>query len=209
MLRLTRWSLGGAVSRVAAAAASKQRGRKPSSQSARGRPRSQSARGRKPSSQSARGRPPSQSARGRKPSSQSARGHPPSKPGRRGRGRSSRASSPSQLAEAATKHKPPVEAKLVAFTSDTDAGTKYASARPAYMSAEREQEVLQMAERMQKKDTTTEVPVASFAYEILKAHPSVRDMGLRERMDFLLKRWDRLSKAQKLDYVNDPLRGLL
>ncbi|CAJ1026229.1 hypothetical protein Q4I30_004127 [Leishmania utingensis] len=77
------------------------------------------------------------------------------------------------------------------------------------MSAKREQEVLQMAERMQAKDTTTEVPVASFAYEILKAHPSVRDMGLRERMDFLLKRWSRLSKAQKLEYVNDPLRGLL
>ncbi|KAG5478955.1 hypothetical protein CUR178_05536 [Leishmania enriettii] len=191
MLRLSRWSLGGAVSRVAAAAASKQRGRKPSSQSTRGHPPSK----------------PGRKAVSKTSTPRATRGRPPTQG--RGRGRSSRASSPSQSAEAATKHKPPVEAKLVAFKSDTDAGTKYASARPAYMSAEREQEVLQMAERMQKKDTTTEVPVASFAYEILKAHPSVRDMGLRERMDFLLKRWNRLSKAQKLDYVNDPLRGLL
>ncbi|KAG5501302.1 hypothetical protein JIQ42_06303 [Leishmania sp. Namibia] len=200
MLRLTRWSLGGAVSRVAAAAASKQRGRKPSSQSARGRPRSQSARGHPPSK-------PGRKAVSRSSTPKATRGRALTQG--RPRPRPSRASSPSQSAEAATKHKSPVEAKLVSFTSDTDAGTKYASARPAYMSAEREQEVLQMAERMQKKDTTTEVPVASFAYEILKAHPSVRDMGLRERMDFLLKRWNRLSKAQKLDYVNDPLRGLL
>lgn len=86
---------------------------------------------------------------------------------------------------------------------------KYALARPAYMSAEREQEVLEMAERMQRRDLTTEVPVASFAYEILKAHPSVRNMGLRERMDFLLHRWSRLNKNKKLEYINDPLRGLL
>lgn len=77
------------------------------------------------------------------------------------------------------------------------------------MSAEREKQVLDAASRMQGKDITAEMPVAAFAYEILKAHPSVRSMGLRERMDFLLHRWNRLSKAQKLEYVNDPLRGLL
>lgn len=66
-----------------------------------------------------------------------------------------------------------------------------------------------MAERMQRLDLTTEVPVASFAYEILKAHPSVRTMGLRERMDFLLIRWNRLNKSKKMEYINDPLRGLL
>ncbi|KPI85312.1 hypothetical protein ABL78_5624 [Leptomonas seymouri] len=85
----------------------------------------------------------------------------------------------------------------------------YASTRPAYMSAKREEEVLAMAERMQRRDLTTEVPVASFAYEILKAHPSVRSMGLRERMDFLLNRWDRLNQSKKLEYINNPLRGLL
>jgi hypothetical protein len=85
----------------------------------------------------------------------------------------------------------------------------YAPARPAYMSAEREQHVLEMAERMQQRDLSSEVPVASFAYEILKAHPSVRSMGLRERMDFLLLRWAKLNKSKKMDYVNNPLRGLL
>ncbi|CAJ1989022.1 hypothetical protein conserved [Leishmania donovani] len=195
MLRLTSWRLGGAVSRAAAAA--KQRGRKPRSGSARGRRPSKP--GRKAVSRSAtpkatRGRPSSQ-GRGRGQS--------------RGRGRPSLASSPSRSAKDATKPAPPVKAKATTSASDKDESNRYASARPAYMSAEREQEVLQMAERMQTKDTSTEVPVASFAYEILKAHPSVRDMGLRERMDFLLKRWNRLSKAQKLDYVNDPLRGLL
>nr|CAJ2473838.1 unnamed protein product [Leishmania braziliensis] len=188
MLRLARWRLGGAVSRAAVA---KQRGRKPGTEPARGR--SASRPGRKVVRESA----TPKEVRGR-PSSQG-----------RGRGRPPRASSPSRPAKTATKPEPPVKAKAAASASDTNTSTTYASARPAYMSAEREQEVLQMAERMQAKDTTTEVPVASFAYEILKAHPSVRDMGLRERMDFLLKRWSRLSKAQKLEYVNDPLRGLL
>ncbi|KPA83868.1 putative mitochondrial hypothetical protein [Leptomonas pyrrhocoris] len=94
-------------------------------------------------------------------------------------------------------------------TAKVDETKRYASARPDYMSAEREKEVLAMAERMQRRDLTTEVPVASFAYEILKAHPSVRNMGLRERMDFLLNRWDRLKQSKKLEYINDPLRGLL
>lgn len=83
------------------------------------------------------------------------------------------------------------------------------SPRPAYMSVEREKEVMRMAERMQGRDLTAEVPVASFAYEILVAHPSVREMGLRERMDFLLLRWNKLSKKRKTEYINDPLKGLL
>ncbi|EPY36253.1 hypothetical protein STCU_00678 [Strigomonas culicis] len=77
------------------------------------------------------------------------------------------------------------------------------------MSKEREEEVLHAAERMQGRDLSGEFPVASFAYEILKAHPSVREMGLRERMDFLLTRWNKLSDKQRLKYLNDPLKGLL
>ncbi|KAG5478732.1 hypothetical protein LSCM1_06136 [Leishmania martiniquensis] len=200
MFRLSRWSLGGALSRVSAAAASKQRGRKPLAQPARGRPHPQSARGSPPSK-------PGRKAVSRNSTPKETRAQHRSQG--RASGRSSSVSSPSQSAKAATKREPPTKANTSALVSATDASGTYALVRPAYMSAEREQEVLQMAERMQKKDTTTEVPVASFAYEILKAHPSVRDMGLRERMDFLLKRWNRLSKAQRLDYVNDPLRGLL
>lgn len=93
-----------------------------------------------------------------------------------------------------------------------DVGTDddvYATSRPAYMSREREQEVLASAERMQSRDLSGEVPVASFAYEILKVHPSVRSMGLRERMDFLCIRWNKLSKLKQLEYINDPLKGLL
>ncbi|EAN86416.1 hypothetical protein C3747_21g150 [Trypanosoma cruzi] len=72
-----------------------------------------------------------------------------------------------------------------------------------------DEEVLQLAQRMQRRDLTGEVPVASFAYEILKAHPSVRQMGLRERMSFLCDRWDRLRKEQRQVYLDDPLKGLL
>ncbi|RNF27604.1 uncharacterized protein Tco025E_00165 [Trypanosoma conorhini] len=72
-----------------------------------------------------------------------------------------------------------------------------------------DEEVLRVAERMQRRDLTGEVPVASFAYEILKAHPSVRQMGLRERMAFLCDRWERLRKEERQAYLDDPLKGLL
>lgn len=85
----------------------------------------------------------------------------------------------------------------------------YAPARPAYMSEAREKEVLSMAERMQVRDLGGDVPVASFAYDIIMKHPSVRTMGLRERMDFLCTRWARLPEKKRLQYLNDPLRGLL
>ncbi|CCW67493.1 unnamed protein product [Phytomonas sp. Hart1] len=81
--------------------------------------------------------------------------------------------------------------------------------RPAYMSEELETKVLNMAERMQTRDLSGDVPVASFAYHILKTHPSVRSMGLRERMDFLCKRWEALSEKERLSYLNHPLKGLL
>ncbi|CCW65077.1 unnamed protein product [Phytomonas sp. EM1] len=83
------------------------------------------------------------------------------------------------------------------------------SLRPAYMSEELEKKVLSMAERMQVRDISGEVPVASFAYEILKTHPSVRKMGLRERMHFLCRRWEALSEKERLSYLNHPLKGLL
>ncbi|KEG07163.1 hypothetical protein DQ04_10691000 [Trypanosoma grayi] len=70
-------------------------------------------------------------------------------------------------------------------------------------------EVLQLAHRMQQRDLTGEVPVASFAYEVLRAHPSVRQMGLRERMSFLCERWERLSQKERKSYLDDPLKGLL
>lgn len=92
---------------------------------------------------------------------------------------------------------------------DENADTVYASARPAYMSEQREKEVLKLAERMQRRDLSGDVPVASFAYEIIQKHPSVRMMGLRERMDFLCSRWDRLPERKRLTYLNDPLKGLL
>ncbi|KAH9593351.1 hypothetical protein LSM04_001205 [Trypanosoma melophagium] len=79
----------------------------------------------------------------------------------------------------------------------------------AYKSRRSEEEVLQLAQRMQMRDLTGEVPVASFAYEVLRAHPSVRQMGLRERMAFLCDRWERLSKQQRQTYLDDPLKGLL
>ncbi|ESL09788.1 hypothetical protein TRSC58_02487 [Trypanosoma rangeli SC58] len=72
-----------------------------------------------------------------------------------------------------------------------------------------DEDVLQVAQRMQRRDVTGEVPVASFAYEILKAHPSVRQMGLRERMAFLCDRWERLRKEERQVYLDDPLKGLL
>ncbi|EPY43094.1 hypothetical protein AGDE_00829 [Angomonas deanei] len=77
------------------------------------------------------------------------------------------------------------------------------------MTEEREKEVLQLAVRMQGRDVSGEVPVASYAYEIIQKHPSVRAMGLRERMDFLCTRWDKLSRKEKLKYLNDPLKGLM
>ncbi|ORC89155.1 uncharacterized protein TM35_000131590 [Trypanosoma theileri] len=79
----------------------------------------------------------------------------------------------------------------------------------AYKSRRSEEEVLKLAQRMQSRDLTGEVPVASFAYEVLRAHPSVRQMGLRERMAFLCDRWERLSKQQRQTYLDDPLKGLL
>ncbi|KAG5504450.1 hypothetical protein JKF63_04902 [Porcisia hertigi] len=192
MFRLTSWRLGGAVSRSAAAAVTTERGGKGM--------RANSTQGRSPSTSR---------RRAVKRNATPKAAHARSSSQGRSRGRPFRASSPNQSVKASTKPASPVKAKAAASTHDQEEDTKCVSARPAYMSEERERQVLQMAERMQAKDTTTEVPVASFAYEILKAHPSVRDMGLRERMDFLLKRWNRLSKSQKLDYVNDPLRGLL
>lgn len=80
---------------------------------------------------------------------------------------------------------------------------------PSYMSPEREEEVLQCADRMQGRDLTGDVPVASFALEILQKHPSVVNMGLRERMDFLSKRWATLSSKKREEYINDPLKGFL
>ncbi|KAG8349144.1 hypothetical protein TRVL_00015 [Trypanosoma vivax] len=78
-----------------------------------------------------------------------------------------------------------------------------------YKGRRSEADVLNMAHRMQQRDLTGEVPVASFAYEILKSHPSVREMGLRERMAFLCDRWERLSEKQRKVYLDDPLKGLL
>lgn len=103
-----------------------------------------------------------------------------------------------------------VNTSKIASVND-DEGNKviYASARPAYMSEKREKEVLKMAERMQGRDLSGDVPVASFAYEIIQKHPSVRMMGLRERMDFLCTRWAKLPEKKRLEYLNDPLKGLL
>lgn len=133
---------------------------------------------------------------------------PPSAHAKRGKGARS-SSQPSSIKElkkvssttTATSHS----------TADGEAPTYLSShtARPAYMSEEREKEVLSLAERMQIRDLSGAVPVASFAYEILKCHPSVRDMGIRERMDFLCRRWDKLGEKKRLEYINDPLRGLL
>ncbi|AAZ13081.1 uncharacterized protein TEOVI_000913600 [Trypanosoma equiperdum] len=78
-----------------------------------------------------------------------------------------------------------------------------------YKGKHSEAKVLELAERMQRRDITGEVPVASFAYEILKSHPSVRQMGLRERMSFLCDRWERLSDRQRKAYLDNPLKGLL
>nr|CCC92100.1 conserved hypothetical protein [Trypanosoma congolense IL3000] len=78
-----------------------------------------------------------------------------------------------------------------------------------YKGRHSEEKVLQFAQRMQQRDITGEVPVASFAYEVLKAHPSVRQMGLRERMSFLCDRWERLNEKQRKAYLDDPLKGLL
>ncbi|KAK7196027.1 hypothetical protein NESM_000536200 [Novymonas esmeraldas] len=110
--------------------------------------------------------------------------------------------------EAAEETKPPAS-KAPLIAKGKTSPSQRPSSRPSYMTPEREEEVMGVAERMQRKDTSIDVPVAAFAYEIIKAYPKVREMEVQERMDFLLVRWNRLTKAQKLAFVNDPLRGLL
>lgn len=83
------------------------------------------------------------------------------------------------------------------------------SARPRYMTEEVEKKVLKKAERMRDRDLSGDYPVPSFVLELLKLHPSIRKMGLRERIDFLCSKWDLLSKAERKIYVRNPLKGLI
>lgn len=103
--------------------------------------------------------------------------------------------------------KVPARAGRVAHSAAAAPATVISTAsRPGKRS---EEEIMQLAHRMQQRDLTGEVPVASFAYEVLKMHPSVRQMGLRERMAFLCDRWERLSAKQRQSYLDNPLKGLL
>eukprot|EP00796_Vickermania_ingenoplastis_P009801 gene9801-6878_t len=78
--------------------------------------------------------------------------------------------------------------------------------RPAYMTEEAEKRVLKRAKRMQDRDLSGEDPVPSFVLELLKKHPSVRRMGVRERVDFACSRWDQLSTEERKAYVSNPLK---
>lgn len=83
------------------------------------------------------------------------------------------------------------------------------SARPLYMTEELEKKVLKKAERMRDRDLSGDYPVPSFVLELLKLHPSVRKMGLRERIDFVCSKWEVLTKAERKAYVRNPLKGLI
>lgn len=83
------------------------------------------------------------------------------------------------------------------------------SARPSYMSEELEKKVLKSAERMRDRDLSGDYPVPSFVLELIKRHPSLRKMGLRERIDFLCTKWDLLSIAERKVYVRNPLKGII
>lgn len=83
------------------------------------------------------------------------------------------------------------------------------SARPSYMSEELEKKVLKGAERMQDRDLSGDYPVPSFVLELLKLHPSIRKMGLRERVDFLCSKWNLLSITERKVYVRNPLKGII
>lgn len=77
------------------------------------------------------------------------------------------------------------------------------------MSAEAEQVVLKRAKRIQERDLSGNHPVPSFFLELLKLHPSIRKMGVRERVDFACAKWDTLSAEKRKEYVRNPLKGII
>lgn len=69
--------------------------------------------------------------------------------------------------------------------------------------------VVTAAARMRASDFSGKVPVPSFAYDLLKQHPSLLERTVDDRMDFLLRKWKALPDKSREQYVKEPLRGLL
>lgn len=77
------------------------------------------------------------------------------------------------------------------------------------ISPKREKLLQQRAERMQQRDFSGANPVPSFLIELVTQHPSIRKMGMHERMDLACVKWDALSLEDRKKYVMNPLKGIL
>ena len=69
--------------------------------------------------------------------------------------------------------------------------------------------ILSVAQKMRSADSSGEVPVPSFVYELLKEKPALRNLNMEDRMTILLDHWDQLSVEQRMAYAKNPLKGII
>jgi hypothetical protein len=72
-----------------------------------------------------------------------------------------------------------------------------------------DRQILKASQLMQNFDCSGAVPVPSFTYKLILAHPSFLEMNFDERMRKVLEHWRLSSAAQRASFVRRPLDGLL
>lgn len=91
--------------------------------------------------------------------------------------------------------------------SSGDDGSKPQQKDAAVM--KEEEAIMSRVKKIQERDLSEGNPVPSFFLELLKKHPSLRRMGLKERIGFACTRWDALTPQERKGYVQNPLKGII
>lgn len=66
-----------------------------------------------------------------------------------------------------------------------------------------------VAIKMSEGSSGPSVPVPSFVFHVLQKNPSIRELRLDERMELLMKEWNKLSSAESKKFLEQPLKGLV